>query len=130
MPSTICILWPMLFYFVIFLILPCDIPFYYSRRLYGRYTYVIDIYGIALWHSIVHYIMPAFITRFHCSSFPMCVLSQILPLSENSVEKLQKNCSSIVTNMGSLYFTAISTNKSKCCVFSWPITKYGSRLLF
>ncbi len=51
LPSEICILWPMLFYFVIFLILPCDISFYYSRRLCGRYTCVTDIYGIALWHS-------------------------------------------------------------------------------
>ena len=62
LPLVVCILYPAIFYFLIIIALPCDAPFNYTYRDCGRYACVTNVSWIALWDSIGHYIMPAFIT--------------------------------------------------------------------
>jgi len=62
LPLAACLLYPKIFYFVIFFIRPCESEFNYNIRLCNLYTCVVDVRWIALWDSIGHYIMPAFTT--------------------------------------------------------------------
>jgi hypothetical protein len=62
LPLVVCILYPPIFYFVILVIIPCDIPFNYSMKLCNRYLCVTRISWIGAWDGIGHYILPAFIT--------------------------------------------------------------------
>ncbi len=61
LPLAICVVYPTTFYFVIFIILPCNLPFWYNLRLCSRYSCLIRIPWISLWDSIAHYIIPAFV---------------------------------------------------------------------
>jgi hypothetical protein len=61
-PLAACILYPLIFYFVIFVIIPCDVPLDYSYRLCHRYACVSHVSWLSLWDSVGHYIIPAFIT--------------------------------------------------------------------
>lgn len=61
LPLTVCILWPVTFYFVCFFIMPCDISFDYHTSLCNRYWCIIDRPTMAFVDSVVHYIMPIFI---------------------------------------------------------------------
>jgi hypothetical protein len=61
-PLVICILWPMIFYFIIFFIMSCDISFDYNSRLCGRYECISSNHSLSLWDSITHYIIPVCIT--------------------------------------------------------------------
>ena len=60
-PLFILSVWPLVFYFIMLLAVPCDAPFDYHRRLCGRYDCVNSIPWIALFDSIAHYMVPAFI---------------------------------------------------------------------
>jgi hypothetical protein len=62
LPLTTCTVWPTIFYFVIFFIVPCDIPFNYNSTLCGCYECIISNQPIALWDSIINYTMPVCIT--------------------------------------------------------------------
>jgi hypothetical protein len=53
--------WPLIFYLVTLLILPCDVPFDYNRRLCGHYDCINLIPWVAMFDSIAHYMVPAFI---------------------------------------------------------------------
>jgi hypothetical protein len=61
LPLFILSVWPLVFYFVMLLALPCDAPFDYRRRLCGRYDCVNLIQWVAMFDSIAHYMVPAFI---------------------------------------------------------------------
>lgn len=61
LPLTILSVWPLIFYFIMLLILPCNEPFDYSRRLCGRYQCMNLIEWVAMFDSIAHYMVPAFI---------------------------------------------------------------------
>jgi hypothetical protein len=67
---AICILWSMMFYFVVFFILPCNFPIYYNSKQCYRYR----INWIVLWDSIVYYIVPSFITGI----FSMTLLLRVI----------------------------------------------------
>jgi hypothetical protein len=60
-PLAISILYPMIFYLIIFFILPCNIPINYNGRLCNLYNCVLTNFVMALWDSIGHFIMSAFI---------------------------------------------------------------------
>lgn len=62
LPLFLCILWPTTFYFMILIIIPCDVPFYYNTRDCGRYVCVLRNSWFALIDGITNYILPAFIT--------------------------------------------------------------------
>ena len=62
LPLAICILWPVLFYFVILIILPCDVTFNYNKKYCGRYNCLINIPWATWTDSIGNYIIPAFTT--------------------------------------------------------------------
>jgi hypothetical protein len=74
LPLAISILWPTIFYFVMLIILSCDIPFNYKRRLCNRYSCVTGISWVSLLDSIAHYILPAFITVI----FSLALLARVL----------------------------------------------------
>ncbi|CAF3932719.1 unnamed protein product [Adineta steineri] len=60
-PLFMCMIWPMIFYFVIFIILPCSIPFNYNIYQCNRYGCLLGNPAIQLVDSIVNYIMSPFI---------------------------------------------------------------------
>ena len=60
-PLFVLSVWPLIFYFIMLLILPCDVPFNYEKRLCGRYDCINLIPWVAMFDSIVHYMVPAFI---------------------------------------------------------------------
>jgi hypothetical protein len=62
LPLATCILYPSIFYFLLLVALPCNATFYYIFRECGQYACIFSIPWVALWDSIGHYIMPAFIT--------------------------------------------------------------------
>ncbi|CAF1251024.1 unnamed protein product [Adineta steineri] len=62
LPMILCILYPMIFYFVFFFIIPCNLPLRYTSRQCGRYSCVSLSPMVALYDSLAHYILPAFIT--------------------------------------------------------------------
>ncbi|CAF0982207.1 unnamed protein product [Adineta steineri] len=62
LPLFIVSVWPLIFYFVTLLILPCNLPFDYNRRLCGHYDCINLIEWIAIFDSIAHYMVPSFIT--------------------------------------------------------------------
>ncbi|CAF1483938.1 unnamed protein product [Adineta steineri] len=76
LPLSICFIWPTLFYTVMFLILPCDIPFSYHIRLCNRYSCITRIEGVSLWDSTVHLILPPFIVAFSSVTLFIRVLYQ------------------------------------------------------
>lgn len=53
-PLAICILCPVIFYFIIFFILPCNISINYNRRFCGLYNCVIINFIVLVWDSIYH----------------------------------------------------------------------------
>jgi hypothetical protein len=61
-PLAICILYPAIFYFVMFFILPCPYSFYYAYKTCSRYSCIIQFRWASLWDNIAHYIVPAFVT--------------------------------------------------------------------
>jgi hypothetical protein len=61
LPLAIVSVWPLIFYFVMLLVLPCPLSFDYNRRLCGRYGCVNLIPWVAMFDSIAHYMVPAFI---------------------------------------------------------------------
>ncbi|CAF1222649.1 unnamed protein product [Adineta steineri] len=62
LPMILCILYPMIFYFVIFFIVPCNKPLRYTSRDCNLYSCVGSSPAVALYDSLAHYILPAFIT--------------------------------------------------------------------
>jgi len=74
LPLSICILWPTIFYLLMLLILPCNVPFNYNKRLCNRYTCVTNIPWASLFDSIAHYILPAFVTVI----FSVALLARVL----------------------------------------------------
>ena len=54
-------MYPTVFYFVIFIIIPCNRPFYYRSPLCARYPCLSRYSWLALWDSICHFMLPAFI---------------------------------------------------------------------
>jgi hypothetical protein len=62
LPLVICILWPMIFYLMMLIILPCDIPYFYNEKQCIRYACITTVYWASLLDSIVNYILPSFIT--------------------------------------------------------------------
>jgi hypothetical protein len=61
-PLALCILYPIIFYFIIFVIIPCDVPLNFGYRLCKRYACVSHVPWLSLWDSVGNYIVPAFIT--------------------------------------------------------------------
>ena len=61
-PLALCILYPMIFYFVIFVIIPCEVPLNFGYRLCKRYACVSHVPWLSLWDSVGHYIVTAFLT--------------------------------------------------------------------
>ena len=51
LPLVIVSVWPLIFYFLMLLILPCDVPFDYNRRLCGHYACVNLIPWVAMFDS-------------------------------------------------------------------------------
>ncbi|CAF0775568.1 unnamed protein product [Adineta steineri] len=62
LPMILCILYPMIFYFVFFFIVPCDKPIRYTIRQCNLYACVSLSPMVALYDSLAHYILPAFIS--------------------------------------------------------------------
>ena len=62
LPLSVCILYPMSFYFIIFFIMPCDVPFNYDSILCNRSECTFHSHSIALWESVTHYAIPVCIT--------------------------------------------------------------------
>ncbi|CAF0897415.1 unnamed protein product [Adineta steineri] len=62
LPLFIVSVWPLIFYFITLLILPCNLPFDYNRRLCGHDDCINLIEWIAIFDSIAHYMVPSFIT--------------------------------------------------------------------
>lgn len=60
-PLFVTSVWPLIFYLIMLVILPCDAPFNYERRLCGHYDCVNTIAWVAMFDSVVHYMVPAFI---------------------------------------------------------------------
>lgn len=60
-PLFVMSVWPLVFYFIMLLILPCDVPFDYTRRLCGHYDCVNLIPWVGMFDSITHYMVPSFI---------------------------------------------------------------------
>lgn len=73
-PLAIAIIWPLVFYCVMLLILPCANPYYYNRKQCSRYGCIILYSNIALMDSIAHYIMPAFVTV----TFSVALLARVI----------------------------------------------------
>lgn len=64
LPLTLCLLSPLVFYFLMFFILPCDSPMDYTVALCSVYSCVIN-HPVALsWDSIVHYMLSICVTVF------------------------------------------------------------------
>ena len=61
LPLIVCVAYPTLFYSVVFIILPCNRPFYYRAPLCARYSCLSRYSWLALWDSICHFMLPAFI---------------------------------------------------------------------
>ena len=61
LPLVTLSVWPLLFYFIMLLALPCNVPYDYKRRLCGHYDCINLIPWIAMFDSIAHYMVPAFI---------------------------------------------------------------------
>ena len=61
LPPAICILWPLSFYFVVFFIVPCDVSLKYNVKNCGRTGCITALPRLALFDSIVNFIMPPFI---------------------------------------------------------------------
>ena len=61
LPLIICVVYPTIFYFIVFIILPCDRPFYYRAPLCARYLCLSQYSWLALWDSFFHFLLPAFI---------------------------------------------------------------------
>ncbi|CAF1216738.1 unnamed protein product [Adineta ricciae] len=62
LPIVACILYPMTFYFVLFFLVPCNLPLSYTLRQCGRYSCIISSPNIGLYDGLVHYILLAFVT--------------------------------------------------------------------
>jgi hypothetical protein len=62
LPLAACLLYPLIFYFVILIIIPCNVPYNYSRKQCNRVLCFSHISWIGLWDSIGNYMMPAFLT--------------------------------------------------------------------
>jgi hypothetical protein len=62
LPLAVCIMWPLIFYFVMFIILPCSVQFNFQARLCGRYSCITSTSWIALLDGIANYMIPAFST--------------------------------------------------------------------
>jgi hypothetical protein len=74
LPLAICVVYPTIFYAVIFFFVSCDVPFNYNKRLCDRYECVFSNHSIALWDSIIHYVMPVCITL----SFSVTLLVRVV----------------------------------------------------
>lgn len=61
LPLFIMSAWPLIFYFIMLLMVSCDVPFDYKRRLCGHYGCINVVPWIALFDSIAHYMIPAFV---------------------------------------------------------------------
>ncbi|CAF1529813.1 unnamed protein product [Adineta ricciae] len=61
LPLTFVSVWPLIFYLMMLIIIPCDAPLNYNRRLGGRYDCVGVVPWIGMFDSIAHYMVPAFI---------------------------------------------------------------------
>ena len=61
-PLSIAIVYPQLFYNTMLFIVPCTVPYTYTRRFCGQYSCITLISWTSLWDSIGHYILPAFTT--------------------------------------------------------------------
>ncbi len=62
LPLATCILWPMIFYSVTLLILPCNAPMQYIGKYCGRYTCLRNISWATWIDTIANYIIPAVTT--------------------------------------------------------------------
>ena len=63
LPLSICILWPLTYYFTIFFILPCNVTIYYNRRFCNVYfTCTSAGPGGGYIDSIGNFMLPAFVT--------------------------------------------------------------------
>jgi hypothetical protein len=62
LPLATCIVYPVIFYFLFFIVLPCNAPIYYIFAECGLYACILRFHWTSLWDSIAHYIMPAFTT--------------------------------------------------------------------
>ena len=60
LPLGIIPMCPVMFYAIVFLILPCDAPLDYSAPLCDRYTCIVSIPAVALYDNIAHYLLPVF----------------------------------------------------------------------
>jgi hypothetical protein len=60
LPSVVCIVYPIIFYFIMFMI-PCDVPLNYRGKHCGRYTCISNLYGVSVWDGIGNYISPPFV---------------------------------------------------------------------
>ncbi|CAF1375590.1 unnamed protein product [Adineta ricciae] len=64
LPLCICFICPCIFYAIVLFILPCAVPYTYDSWMCNRYSCYIRTRSAALWESIIHFILPAFITTF------------------------------------------------------------------
>jgi hypothetical protein len=74
LPLAIGILWPTIFYVVMFFIVPCHVPFSYHGKTCSHYVCILMISRVSLFDSVAHYILPAFIT----GSFSVALLVRVL----------------------------------------------------
>lgn len=61
-PLGIAIVYPQLFYNTMLFIVPCNVPYSYTRRYCGQYSCITLVSWTSLWDSIAHYMLPAFTT--------------------------------------------------------------------
>ncbi|CAF3703477.1 unnamed protein product [Adineta steineri] len=62
LPLIVFSIYPFIFYFVIFFVMPCDVPFNYRKQRCGHGFCLFNNVLVGIWDAIADYIVPAFIT--------------------------------------------------------------------
>ena len=84
-PLSACILYPTVFYFVIFCTISCDVPFDYNSRLCNRSECIFRSHSIALWDSFIHYVMPVCATVI----FTVALLARVVYYRHRIYERVE-----------------------------------------